>query len=131
MSRIRKVYMLLTSAALSALTAGSATDAQAQTSSSEAYAAALAEGSNAALQRFLDRYPLAPEADDAFRRLVTATRGSSLVDSDSGTATARSVTATPRQAPSAPIPPPPTGPIAAVPTTPTNTVGPTVFPGLY
>jgi hypothetical protein len=102
MSRIRKIYMLLTSAALSAVSAGAATDAQAQTSSSEAYAAALAEGSNAALQRFIDRYPLAPEADDAFRRLVLGARGSVLVDSGSGSVTVQGTVSGVPAVPSAP-----------------------------
>lgn len=109
MSRIRKVYMLLQSAALSALATGVATDAQAQTSSAEAYAAALAEGTTAALQQFLDQYPLSPEADDAFRQLVLSSRGSVLVDGGDGTAAPQNVQAPP-PAPAAPAPAAPAAP---------------------
>jgi hypothetical protein len=89
MSRLRRIYTLLQTAALSALTVtattGSATDAQAQTSpSATAYAAALEEGTTEALVAFLNDFPGAPEADEAFRLLILSVRGARLVDSAIG-----------------------------------------------
>lgn len=78
MSRLSRLYFV-GRAGLTALFASylaGAEDAEAQSESAAAYAQARDAGTIRALENFLEAYPLAPEADLAFRDLVVKSRGS-------------------------------------------------------
>lgn len=53
--------------------------AEADAASAAAYRQAAQAGTIRALERFIERYPLSPEANDAFRDIVTLSRRSNLV----------------------------------------------------
>ena len=74
---------LASSVALSstaALSVVSATQVEAQTETSQAYLKARESGSTADLERFIERYPLSPEANNAFCDIVLLSRESTLAN---------------------------------------------------
>lgn len=52
--------------------------AQSQAEITQAYDAAIQQGTIRALERFIERYPLSPQASAAFREIVLLSRGSVL-----------------------------------------------------
>lgn len=70
----------LASALALSISAPTEADAQSQSEAAAAYKAAVAAGTIAALEAFIAKYPLAPQANDAFRDIVTLSRGSSLAN---------------------------------------------------
>lgn len=82
MARWTRVINFLRAAMASsiALTAAGVTRVEAQSASANAYRQAKQAGSIAALEKFIEAYPLSPEANAAFRDIVLLTRRSTLVD---------------------------------------------------
>ena len=82
MARLSTFVVLLrtTMASLIAISAATGTRVEAQSAASDAYQRALADGSVQALERFIEQYPMSPEANAAFRDLVLRTRGSTAVN---------------------------------------------------
>lgn len=82
MVRLTKFLMVIRTALAStaALSVVSATQVEAQTEALQAYLKAKESGSVDALERFIERYPLSPEANDAFRDIVLLIRGSKLAN---------------------------------------------------
>lgn len=82
MARFTRLLLAIraTLASTAALSAMSATQVGAETEASRAYSTAKETGSISALERFIERYPLSPEASDAFCDIVVLTRGSKLAN---------------------------------------------------
>ncbi len=70
----------LASAMALSINAPNQAGAQSQSEAAVAYQAAVDAGTVAALEAFIAKYPLSPQANDAFRDIVTLSRGSSLAN---------------------------------------------------
>lgn len=81
MAQLTKFMLLLRTAMASVLAVSMAGPhrADADTGSANAYQQAVQAGTIGALENFIARYPLSPEANDAFRDIVTLSRRSRLV----------------------------------------------------
>jgi hypothetical protein len=82
MARFTRILLALraTLASSVALSAVSAAPVEAQTESSQAYLTAKESRSIAALERFIELYPLSPEANEAFCDIVLLSRQSRLAN---------------------------------------------------
>lgn len=82
MAQMSKWMVLMRTILASALAITVATpneaDAQSQSDAAKAYRAATQQGTVRALERFISQYPLSREANNAFRDIVTLSRGSSM-----------------------------------------------------
>lgn len=81
MAHLTRLMILLRTAMASvlAVSISGPNRAEADTASAEAYQQARQAGTIRALERFIERYPLSPEANDAFRDIVLISRRSDFV----------------------------------------------------
>lgn len=72
-ARLMSALRLAMAAGVAAFGSAQSADAQTETEAAAALRAAQEEGTADALQRFIEAFPLAPEADAAFRSLIVQT----------------------------------------------------------